>query len=204
MHNQLREVLCGLWGIEPPDTDIDYLCFLLDQKVLTLQLRHMKKSIQLPLTCMFTELWTNPLALNVHQQNYISQTTYAIIKLCEQFPEIINGGHLLMQEPWYTGYRADLGVVFPPFNEANHVLVAVELGTTQIVKVVEGLTDLPLLRELWHFPGDRSYFIWRKGYQWKEREKITLANPDFLSYSREWRMTKLKEELNATENISNT
>ena len=79
-------------------------------------------------------------------------------------------------EPWYSGYRADVGLI----NPHDECVIAVEIGNMDPIKLVEPFHS-GRFRQLWHWPyygfpnfrkyewqRNEVYWIWARGRRWRE------------------------------------
>lgn len=83
-------------------------------------------------------------------------------------------GWRVESEPWYSGYRADVGLI----NPRDECIIAVEIGNIDPIKLVEPFHN-GKFRQLWHrpyygFPDFRKYkwqrnevyWVWTRGRRW--------------------------------------
>ena len=83
-------------------------------------------------------------------------------------------GWRVVGEPWYSGYRADVGLI----NPRDECIIAVEIGNIDPIKLVEPFHN-GRFRQLWHrpyygFPDFRKYkwqrnevyWVWARGRRW--------------------------------------
>jgi hypothetical protein len=88
------------------------------------------------------------------------------------------GHYKIVPQPWYSGGKADIGLVQGEKYEDWVTLIAIEVGEVRANKVVEAFMN-PNLRELWVYPypteGDwiyeypregNHYYIFRRGPRW--------------------------------------
>jgi len=114
--------------------------------------------------CSFSKLFPDQ-HMSSHMENHLRDykhaLEFALFKLF-QFMKTCDGHCIATQDISYSGgqdFRTDLAVK----NNTGKVILAIEVGTTQICKIMNCLLHLPPLREIWHFPDMDYYFVWSRG-----------------------------------------
>jgi len=137
----------------PSEKELEFLTFLLRYHILRTEKHKLPKSFE---PIMLPEFpWTE------HLSNYKQASIFALVKLYRKLQRL-PGKCIIIKEPWYFGYRADLGVVLPKEEDCYDTILAVEVGGTYISKIVDCLLNLRLLQAIWHFPDEVEYFIWTR------------------------------------------
>jgi hypothetical protein len=115
-----------------------------------------------------------------HLENYRGATNFILNKMIHDYCDLLLNGYAIVHEPWYFGYRADLGIVPLGSDKANDIILAVEIGNTEIIKIIEGITNLPNLRAIWHVPDVHTYFVWSRGKNSGKLREVLSKHKNYL------------------------
>lgn len=172
----------------PYKAEISLLALLIRRSVLKVKKCKRPKEFQL---CLFKGIFLEHLPWTEHLKNYAGITDFVLNKLVQDYYALLaDARYTIRHEPWYFGYRADLGIVPLGSDNANDILLAVEMGNTAITKIIECITNLSNLQAIWHAPDEHTLFIWSKGKNGNKLRETLLKHDNYLSklYQRELKL----------------
>lgn len=170
------------YGVAPYEADITFLSLLIRESVLKV------KKCKIPGEYPSDFLKGNFLkhfAWTIHFRNYSPLSDAVLNKMVCDYRLFLNSGkYIIIHEPWYCGYRADIGIVpanrNPDGSDNNKIILAVEIGETQINKIIECTTRLPNLKAIWHAVDWDKCFIWSKGENSNRLEEVIGKHFNYL------------------------
>lgn len=178
-------------GIAPYEADVAVLSILIRESVLKVRKSKIPKRYQ---ACPCKENFLKHCAWTTHLKNYPVITKAVLNKMVhDYYPLLVTGKYIIIHEPWYCGYRADIGIIPAADTKTeNNLILAVELGDTQMGKVIECITTLPNLQAIWHVLDFDECFIWSKGRNWNKLKKILSKHSNCLDKLHQEKQQELK------------
>ena len=180
------------YGTYPSKVEISQLALLIRYSVLKVRKCVLPQEFQL---CLFQENFLKHFCWTEHLKNYRGATNFILNKMIQDYYDLLLGGYAIVHEPWYFGYRADLGIVPLGSDKANDIILAAEMGDTGIIKIIECITNLPNLRAIWHVPDVYTYFVWCRGKNSDRSREVLSKHENYLSKVYKEEMKERREKL---------